>query len=42
MMEGGQALFMATNGVEEDMFRKDKKAPYYISPLGAVDGIEGL
>jgi len=35
----GQALFMATNGVEENMFRKDVKAPYYISPLGAVDGI---
>jgi branched-chain amino acid transport system substrate-binding protein len=30
---------MATNGVEENMFRKDVKAPYYISPLGAVDGI---
>jgi branched-chain amino acid transport system substrate-binding protein len=30
---------MATNGVEEDMFLKAKKAPYYISPLGAVDGI---
>lgn len=35
----GQALFMATNGVEEATFRKDTKAPYYISPLGAVDGI---
>jgi len=35
----GQALFMAPNGVEEDMFRKDVKAPYYISSLGAVDGI---
>jgi len=35
----GQALFMATNGVEESIFRKDVKAPYYISPLGAVDGI---
>ncbi len=38
-IKGGQALFMATNGVQEDMFQKDKKAPYYISPLGAVDGI---
>jgi len=38
-IKGGQALFMATNGVEEAMFMKDKKAPYYISPLGAVDGI---
>jgi branched-chain amino acid transport system substrate-binding protein len=38
-IKGGQALLMATNGVEEDIFRKDKKAPYYISPLGAVDGI---
>jgi len=35
----GQALFMAPNGVEEDTFRKDVKAPYYISTLGAVDGI---
>ena len=35
----GQALFMATNGVEENMFRKEVKAPYYISTLGAVDGI---
>ncbi|MEW6664447.1 MAG: ABC transporter substrate-binding protein [Thermodesulfobacteriota bacterium] len=38
-IKGGQALLMATNGVQEDMFHKDKKAPYYISPLGAVDGI---
>jgi branched-chain amino acid transport system substrate-binding protein len=35
----GQALFMATNGIEESIFLKDKKAPYYISTLGAVDGI---
>jgi branched-chain amino acid transport system substrate-binding protein len=35
----GQALFMAPNGVEESIFRKDTKAPYYISSLGAVDGI---
>jgi branched-chain amino acid transport system substrate-binding protein len=35
----GQALFMATNGVQEKVFRKENKAPYYISPLGAVDGI---
>ncbi len=38
-IKGGQALFMATNGVEESIFRKDTKALYYISPLGAVDGI---
>jgi branched-chain amino acid transport system substrate-binding protein len=38
-IKGGQALLMATNGVEESIFHKDKKAPYYISPLGAVDGI---
>lgn len=38
-IRGGQALFMAPNGVEETIFRKDKKAPYYISTLGAVDGI---
>ncbi|UCF92108.1 MAG: ABC transporter substrate-binding protein [Desulfobacterales bacterium] len=35
----GQALFMATNGIQEKVFRKENKAPYYISPLGAVDGI---
>jgi branched-chain amino acid transport system substrate-binding protein len=34
-----QALFMATNGIQEKVFRKENKAPYYISPLGAVDGI---
>lgn len=38
-IKGGQAYFMATNGVEEKIFRKDQKAPYYISTLGAVDGI---
>jgi branched-chain amino acid transport system substrate-binding protein len=38
-IKGGQALLMAPNGVEEDMFRKAVKAPYYISTLGAVDGI---
>jgi branched-chain amino acid transport system substrate-binding protein len=38
-IKGGQALFMATNGVEESIFRKDTKAPYYISTLGAVDAI---
>ena len=35
----GQALFMACNGIEENVFRKENKAPYYISSLGAVDGI---
>jgi branched-chain amino acid transport system substrate-binding protein len=38
-IRGGQALFMAPNGVEEKIFQKDTKAPYYISTLGAVDGI---
>ncbi|HAM58183.1 MAG TPA: hypothetical protein DDZ42_11640 [Candidatus Rokubacteria bacterium] len=38
-IRGGQAYFMATNGVAEKVFRKDEKAPYYISTLGAVDGI---
>ncbi len=38
-IKDGQALFMAPNGVEESIFRKDTKAPYYISSLGAVDGI---
>ncbi|MCK4791416.1 MAG: ABC transporter substrate-binding protein [Desulfobacteraceae bacterium] len=35
----GQAYFMATNGIQEKVFRKENKAPYYISTLGAVDGI---
>ena len=35
----GQALFMAGNGIQEKVFRKENKAPYYISSLGAVDGI---
>lgn len=35
----GRALFMATNGIQEKVFRKENKAPYYISSLGAVDGI---
>jgi len=38
-IKGGQALLMAPNGVVEDIFRKGTKAPYYISTLGAVDGI---
>ena len=38
-IKGGQAYFMATNGVQEKVFEKDKKAPYYISTLGAVDGV---
>jgi branched-chain amino acid transport system substrate-binding protein len=38
-IKGGQALFMATNGVEENIYRKQVKAPYYISTLGAVDAI---
>ena len=38
-IRGGQALFMATNGVQEKVFHKNEKAPYYISPLGAVDGV---
>jgi branched-chain amino acid transport system substrate-binding protein len=35
----GQAYFMATNGIQEKVFRKENKSPYYISSLGAVDGI---
>ena len=38
-IRSGQALFMACNGIEENVFRKENKAPYYISSLGAVDGI---
>lgn len=38
-IKSGQAYFMATNGIQEKVFRKENKAPYYISSLGAVDGI---
>ncbi|KPK90635.1 MAG: hypothetical protein AMJ94_08880 [Deltaproteobacteria bacterium SM23_61] len=38
-IKGGQGYFMATNGIQEKVFRKEQKAPYYISTLGAVDGI---
>jgi branched-chain amino acid transport system substrate-binding protein len=38
-IKDGQAYFMATNGVQEKVFEKNSKAPYYISTLGAVDGI---
>ena len=38
-IKGGQGYFMATNGIQEKVFRKENKAPYYISTLGAVDGI---
>jgi len=38
-IKDGSALFMATNGIQEKIFKKKNKAPYYISSLGAVDGI---
>jgi len=38
-IKGGEAYFMATNGVQEKVFEKKEKAPFYISTLGAVDGI---
>jgi len=38
-IKDGKGLFMATNGIQEDVFKKKNKAPYYISSLGAVDGI---
>ncbi len=38
-IKGGQAYFMATNGVAEKVFSKGEKAPYYISPNGAVDAV---
>lgn len=38
-IKGGEGYFMATNGIQEKFFRKEEKAPYYISTLGAVDGI---
>ena len=36
---GGQAMLMATNGIQESTFEKKNKAPYFLSSLGAVDAI---
>ncbi|MCX5907585.1 MAG: ABC transporter substrate-binding protein [Deltaproteobacteria bacterium] len=38
-IKGGQAYVMVTNGIQEKVFEKQEKAPYYLSSLGAVDGI---
>jgi branched-chain amino acid transport system substrate-binding protein len=38
-IKGGQAYIMFTNGTTEKIHEKKEKAPYYISILGAVDGI---
>ena len=38
-VKGGQAYVMVTNGIQEKIFEKKEKAPYYLSALGAVDGI---
>ncbi|RJQ59015.1 MAG: amino acid ABC transporter substrate-binding protein [Desulfobacteraceae bacterium] len=38
-VKGGQAYVMVTNGIQEKTFEKAEKAPYYLSSLGAVDGI---
>jgi branched-chain amino acid transport system substrate-binding protein len=35
----GNAYIVVTNGIEEKTFEKKNKAPYYLSSLGAVDGI---
>jgi len=35
----GNAYIVVTNGIEEKTFEKQNKAPYYLSSLGAVDGI---
>jgi branched-chain amino acid transport system substrate-binding protein len=37
--QAGQAYIMVTNGIEEKIFEKKNKAPYYLSSLGGVDGI---
>ncbi len=38
-VKGGQAYIMVTNGIQEKVFEKQNKAPYFLSSLGAVDGI---
>jgi len=38
-VKGGQAYIMVTNGIQEKVFEKKNKAPYFLSSLGAVDGI---
>ncbi len=35
----GNSYIVVTNGIEEKTFEKKNKAPYYLSSLGAVDGI---
>ncbi|HHY45846.1 MAG TPA: ABC transporter substrate-binding protein [Firmicutes bacterium] len=37
--KAGDSFVMVTNGIEEKVFRKDEKAPYFLSSLGAVDAI---
>jgi len=37
--KNGESFVMVTNGIEEKIFRKDQKAPYFLSSLGAVDAI---
>ncbi len=37
--KAGDSFVMVTNGIEEKIFRKDQKAPYFLSSLGAVDAI---
>lgn len=37
--QDGQTFVMITNGIEEKVFRKENKAPYFLSSLGATDPI---
>jgi len=37
--QDGRTFVMITNGIEEKVFRKENKAPYFLSSLGATDPI---
>jgi len=37
--QDGQTFVMATNGIEEKCHRKENKAPYFLSSLGATDAV---
>ena len=36
---GGEALIMCTTGIEEAIFQKKEKSPYFLSSLGAVEAV---
>jgi branched-chain amino acid transport system substrate-binding protein len=38
-VKGGQTFIMVPNGIEEKVFEKKEKAPYFSSTLGGVDAI---